>query len=76
MAAPASAALLTVLALFLLRRSANFANPFVGLIVALAVTGVTVFLILVALPAGRKSLQDFRSIYALIIRRQKADIAS
>ncbi len=76
MAAPACATLLAMVALFLFRRLAGAINPAVGLLGALAITAITAFVALYALPLGRRSLQDFRNVYALITKSDQADTAS
>jgi PST family polysaccharide transporter len=76
MAAPACASLLAMVALFLFRRWAGPINPAGGLFGAMTITATTAFGALYALPLGRRSLQDFRNVYALIIKRDQADTAS
>ena len=72
MAAPASAALLTMLALLMFRHWVNSINPTAGLIIAFGLTFVTAFFVLVVLPSGRLLLRDGITMISLLTKSKPA----
>lgn len=70
--APATCASLGALvALLAFRRWIEVSNPLIGVTVALVITAGVNLTVLALLPSGRVALQDFRSLFALLIKRQK-----
>lgn len=69
------AAFCTALALIGLRLWITISNPFIGLMIASVITVVTSLSIFAILPAGRLSLQDWRSLLSLVVknRQEKSD---
>lgn len=68
----ACAALSTVVALFLFRKWSGVTEPIIGLAIALGTTAATSLFVLQAIPAGRKALLDFHSLYELL--RKKSEV--
>lgn len=75
--APAFCAAMGVLvALFLFRRSVVIVHPLAGLTASLGIACGVAFLFLCAIPAGRRTLWDFREVAAIVLRKRGADVAA
>lgn len=68
----AAASLLALLTALLLRRFSGVGNPMVGIVICLAVTILTTFVVLVLLPAGRRVLLDLKRSFFLLLRGKVA----
>lgn len=72
----ACAALCTMAALFVFRRSALLTNPVANLAIASGITLVTAPFVFYVIPAGRRALQDFWNLYGLVFKHRVSDIVS
>lgn len=70
------AAMGVLLALFLFRRSVVIVHPLAGLTASLGIACGVAFLFLCAIPAGRRTLWDFREVAAIVLRKRGADVAA
>jgi len=70
----ACAALCSMGAVFLFRRSSSLANPVANLAIASVITLVTTLFIFYVIPAGRRALHDFLSLYSLVFKRRISEI--
>lgn len=71
MAPAACASLCALAALLAFRQWVEVSNPLVGLTIALGITAGITLSVLALLPSGRSAIQDFKSLFAVLVRRKK-----
>jgi len=67
----ATAAVCSMLVLFLFRNLVTVTNPLFGVGIGLLITGCVTLLVLVVLPRGRKALRDLRQIASLMLHKKQ-----
>ena len=74
MAPSTLASLSALLVIATVRYYIEIPNPLIGLIVAFSITAGITLLILVILPTGRRSLEDFKNLLPFITKRKKNNL--